>query len=194
VDQIISSETSRIHAPLRTRKVSRAALTVWLLLVYCGVLKAQVSPTEHQVKAAFLLNFTKFVEWPEAAFESQESPLSICILGDDPFAGPLDQLIEGETAGGRRIALQRIRRPPPPKACQVLYISNSEKNSKAILDGAGPGVLTVGDRDGFVREGGIIAFAVEGRHIRFDVNQRAATKASLNLSARMLGVARSVLR
>ena|SRR5690349_111692 len=149
---------------------------------------------EYQVKAAFLLNFTKFVEWPPAAFQDASSPLSICILGDDPFGTVLDQLIEAEVVNGRRLAAQRLRRPPQPKACQVLYISRSEKDVPAIIGGLGPGVLTVSDRDKFLREGGAIELVLEGRHVRFDISQRAIAKASLAASARLLGVARTVLK
>ena len=147
---------------------------------------------EYEVKAAFLLNFTKFVEWPAAAFEKPDSPLTVCILGDDPFGRTLDQLVEGERVNGRKLAVERIRRHPRPKSCQVLFVARSEKEVPAILSEIGPGVLTVGDREGFLREGGIIAFVIEGRHVRFDINQRAASGASLTISSRLLNVARSV--
>ncbi len=149
---------------------------------------------EYQVKAAFLLNFTKFVAWPPGAFEDGASPLTICVMGDDPFDGTLDQVTEGESVNGRKIAVQRVRRIPKPKSCQMLFISRSEKEIPAILAEVGPGVLTVSDADGFLQDGGIIAFVIQGRHVRFDINQRAAGKAQLTLSARLLSVARSVQR
>jgi hypothetical protein len=77
-------------------------------------------PPEYHVKAAFLLNFTKFVEWPASSFSSPETPITICILGNDPFGPVLDQMIEGETASGRRLAVVRVRLPVPP-ACRVLF-------------------------------------------------------------------------
>lgn len=155
----------------------------------CGQAPRKVS--EYQVKAAFLLNFTKFVEWPAAAFAAANSPLAICILGDDPFGEVLDQLVEGEEVNGRKLVAHRIQQPPAPKACQELFV-NSEKDVPGIIAAAGPGVLTVGDGDSFLRDGGIIAFVIENRHVRFDINQRAASNASLSLSARLLSVARSV--
>ena len=69
---------------------------------------------ESEVKAAFLLNFTRFVDWPPSAFESATSPLTICILGDDPFGVTLDQLVEGEVAEGRKLAVARIHQCRPP--------------------------------------------------------------------------------
>jgi hypothetical protein len=148
--------------------------------------------SEYQVKAAFLLNFTRFVEWPSTAFAQPDSPLSICILGDDPFGELLRQVVEGESVGGRNVAVLRIRKAPAPKTCHVLFISRSEKDVGAILSAAGPGVLTVSDRELFLREGGMIAFVVEDRRVRFDVSQRAALRASLAMSSRLLAVARSV--
>jgi len=171
--------------------VSNAALVFGLLVVPSGLLAAE-GPSEYQVEAAFLLNFTKFIEWPSVAFEKPDAPLEICILGDDPFGSAIDHLVEGETVNGHKLAVERLRRAPTPKSCQVLFISKSEKDASGIVAGLGPGVLTVSDRDGFLREGGMIAFVIEDRHVRFDISQRAAVRASLTINARMLNVARSV--
>ena len=170
-------------------------ICVWLLFpvcLFCAQAIGQHRAAEYQVKAAFLLNFTKFVEWPASAFEDANSPLAICILGDDPFGGALDDLVQGESVNGRKLAVERIRSAPRPKSCQVLYINKAEKGVSAVLSGLGAGVLTVGDGDGFAREGGIIAFVLDGRHVRFDINQRAASDASLAISSRLLNVARTV--
>ncbi|HWC96698.1 MAG TPA: YfiR family protein [Candidatus Sulfopaludibacter sp.] len=163
-------------------------------LLLCAALRAAEAPSEYQVKAAFLLNFTKFVEWPQSAFESPDSPFTVCVLGDDPFGGSLNRLVEGESVDGRKVAIERLRRPPKHKACQVLFVANSEKDVRAALSAVGPGVLTVGENESFLREGGIIMFVIEGRHVRFDISQRAAANASLTVSARLLSVARSVLK
>jgi len=157
----------------------------------CG---APADVKESEVKAAFLLNFTRFVDWPPTAFESADSPLTICILGDDPFGATLDQLVEGEVANGRKLAVDRIRRIPPAGKCQVLFVGKSEKEVPAVIADLGPGVLTVSERDRFLNEGGVIAFVVEAGHVRFDISQRAAMKASLSLNARLLRVARHVQR
>ena len=144
------------------------------------------------VEAAFLLNFTRFVEWPASAFDGLDSPLSICVLGEDPFGSTLDQVVEGESANGRHIAVERISRTPAPHKCQVIFFGHSEKPVVAILRELGPGVLTVSDRDNFLSEGGMIQFLLEGGHVRFDIHQRAATTANLVLDARLLRVAHTV--
>jgi hypothetical protein len=138
------------------------------------------------------LNFTRFIEWPRASFEDAGSPFAICVLGDDPFGAALDQLVEGEKVNGRKVVVRRMNHQPAAKACQVLYVSAFERDTAAVLEGLGPGVLTVGEGPEFRHAGGIIDFIVEGRHVRFDVNRGAASSAGLAISARLLAVARSV--
>jgi len=156
----------------------------------CLLAKAQQPPLEYQVKAAFLLNFTKFIQWP-ADSASPGSPFGICILGEDPFGIALDQIVAGETYQRRKITVQRVHRPVPP-SCLVLFVSNSEKELDTLLAGLGPGVLTVGDSPGFLRDGGMIAFVVDNRRVRFDIDLAAAIKARLLISSKLLTVARNV--
>jgi hypothetical protein len=150
------------------------------------------APLEYQVKAAFLLNFTRFVEWPPDSFASADSPVTICIQGKDRFGRTLDQIVEGETAGPRRVAVERVRRPAAD--CQVLFISDDDRNISAALSGSARGVLTVGEGEEFVRQGGIIAFVIENRRVRFEINQGAAAKAGIKISSRLLGIAKTVLK
>lgn len=147
---------------------------------------------EYQVKAAFLLNFTKFIEWPASAFDAPDSPIVICILGDDPFGKTLDQIVAGEVVAGRKIVVQRIRRLPPIKSCQELFVYRQEKEVLKTLPAIGPGVLTIGEGESFVRDGGMIAFVVENRRVRFGINESAAASAGLRLSSKLLNVAKSV--
>ena len=152
---------------------------------------ALADPLEYQVKAAFLLNFTKFVEWPPEVVGA--GPMDICIVGDDPFGTVLDQIVADETLQGRGIQVQRVKRPVPA-SCRVLFIGRSEKNLDALIEEIGPGVLTVGEGEGFLRQGGMIAFVVENRRVRFDVNQSAASRAHIMISSKLLSVARAVIR
>jgi hypothetical protein len=190
-----------MEAVKRGRRSARAPALPWrigILLCIAAAIGARVSAqsvpqiSEYDVKAAFLLNFTKFVEWPPSAFADPASPLAICILGEDPFGENLEILVRGEVIDRRRLAVRRIKQAPPPKTCQVLFVSASEKDVPEITASVGPWVLTVGDREGSLRDGVIICFVVEERHVRFDINQRAAASAMLTLSARLLTVARSV--
>jgi hypothetical protein len=176
----------------------------WLSYLLCTVtafsLPARVQgaaapsePLEYQVKAAFLLNFTKFIEWPRLESEALDSPSAICILGEDPFGSTLDQMVEGETLLGHRITVQRVRRPSP-SSCRVLFVSRSEKDVEGLLAAVRPGVLTVGEAPDFLHDGGMIDFVVEKGRVRFDINEGAAARAGLKLNSRLLNVARSVER
>jgi len=147
---------------------------------------------EYQVKAAFLLNFAKFVEWPPNVFAAADSPVAICVLGKDPFGQALDEVVHGETVGSRRLVVQRISKVPAPRMCQVVFAGSGEKDLPEVLSSLGRGVLAVGEGDKFLRDGGMIAMVVENRRVRFDVNQTATANAGLNLSSRLLTVARSV--
>ncbi len=182
----------------RLRRAPERARALLLLLtgiffaISLPVCAADEPPLEYQVKAAFLLNFTKFVQWPASAFSDQRSPLAICILGEDPFGSSLDEIVKGEAVNGHELVVQRIRRPSEGKACQVLFVARTEKEVPRILDDLGPGVLTVGEGERFLEDGGIIAFVIEDRRVRFDIDQRAAARARLTLSSRLMSVARSV--
>jgi hypothetical protein len=163
-----------------------------LILALLLVCPAAAADLEYSVKAAFLVNFTKFVQWPASAFESAQSPLTICILGEDPFGTALEHAVEGETVSGRRLSIKRGRRIPEPKSCQVLFVSASEKDVKRTLGGLGPGILTIGEGADFVGDGGMIAFVLDNRRVRFDVGLAAVTSGGLSISSRMLTVARTV--
>jgi len=157
---------------------------------------ADEQPLEYQVKAAFLLNFTKFVEWPATAFADEHSPLAICILGEDPFGSILNEMVKGEAVNGHELVIQRIgqriRRAPDPRSCQLLYVARSEKEVPKLLAELGPGILTVGEGAKFLQDGGVIAFVIQDRKVRFDIDQTAAAKARLSMSSRLMNVARSV--
>jgi hypothetical protein len=165
-----------------------------LIALFCALASTLIAQSlEYQVRAAFLLNFTRFVEWPLDELPSPPDPVDICILGDDPFGTALDQLVAGETLGGSKLQVQRINGPVPP-SCRVLYVSRNETSVGSVLEGVGPGVLTVGEGDDFLREGGMVAFLIEKNRVRFDINRGAALKAHLMLSSKLLHVARTVWR
>jgi hypothetical protein len=145
---------------------------------------------ENQVKAAFLLNFTKFIEWP-ADSAKPDTPFTICILADEPIGSALDQIVAGETVNGRPLVVQRIKREPV-KSCQIVFVGKPEKGADELLNSFGPGVLTVGDGDAMLHDGAIIAFVIDNRRVRFDINLNAAKKADLKISSKLLSVAKMV--
>jgi hypothetical protein len=176
---------------MRLRATSILVLSlVWLLSVGDG--RAQESqPTEYQIKAAFLFNFAKFVEWPPAAFAEATSPMVIGILGENPFGGDLERTIQNKTINNRSIVIKQLHSLAEATNCQVLFISTSEKKRLAeIFDGLrGTSVLTVGETDRFTETGGMINFVAEGNKIRFQINEVAAESAGLKISSKLLSLA-----
>jgi hypothetical protein len=160
--------------------------------LFYQAIAADEQSLEYQVKAAFLLNFTKFTEWPSSAFSYANSPFNICVMGVDPFGNVLDQIVRGEAIAGHRMAIQRIKRGSRTQTCHVLFIGRNEKEAGPVLADVGPGVLTVGEGDRFLQDGGMISFVIENRRTRFDINPTAAENAGLKLSSRLLSVARTV--
>ena len=159
-----------------------------------GLAAAPESPSlEYQVKAAFLLNFTKFVDWPETGSGDVQARVTICIPEEDPFAGALDKMVEGENVNGRKLTVQRIRNGETG-SCQVLFLGHSMKDIPGMLERAGHGVLTVGEEASFLRDGGMIAFVIENRRVRFDVKLSAAAAGGIRISSKLLKVARYVAK
>lgn len=149
---------------------------------------------EYPVKAAFLVNFAKFTEWPAESQQAQAPVVTICVLGRDPFGDVLEKTAAGRSVGGRPIAIQRHRSLDAVGACHVLFIASSETQRLAqIIERlAAEPVLTVSEDDGFARRGGVIGLVVESNLARFEVNLRAAQRTGLLLSSKLLGVARVV--
>jgi hypothetical protein len=165
-----------------------------LLCLLAAAAQAQ-SATEYQVKAAFLFNFARFVEWPADAFPSADAALQICVLGQDPFGRDFEQVIVDKTVNGHRIEIAHPDGVPQARACQILFIAASETTRlRTILLGLkGASVLTVGDTPGFAILGGAINFVLDDGRVRFEVNLKAAELAHLKISARLLTVAKVVL-
>ncbi len=152
---------------------------------------ARAQYSEYEVKAAFLANFTQFAKWPATALGDPGAPFSIGILGDDPFGGALEKLVRGQTVSGRKIVIHRGRSAEDLRACQVVFISKSERarvaDSLAALQGGC--ILTVGETDQFTRQGGVIGFQMQGDKVRFEINASAAQRSKLELSSRLLKLA-----
>jgi hypothetical protein len=149
---------------------------------------------EYDLKAAFLFNFSEFVDWPPDAFATPASALVIGVLGDDPFGKTLDALVADEIVNGRKIVVQRYRRLGEVFGCQILFLSRSEQDRLSQILSAleGRSILTVGETTAFVRQGGIVALRTEGNRIRLTINVGAAKAARLTLSSKVLRTAELV--
>jgi hypothetical protein len=165
---------------------------MWILLgTSASARQAPSNPSvEAQVKAAFLFNFAQFVQWPGGAFPDPDSPFTMCVIGDS-VEGPLEKTIEGETLNGRRIVMRRPATPENIRACHLIYVARGEarRSMEIIVAASGVPILTVGDSEEFINEGGMIRFTEAGRRIRFEINPDAAESASLRVSSRLLRLA-----
>jgi hypothetical protein len=150
---------------------------------------------EYQVKAAFLYNFARFVEWPEA-IEDASKPFVICVLGKDPFGRTLDDIVSGKKIQARPFAVRRFSDPAQARGCSILFVSSSErKNVISVLGSLNePGILTVGESDTETSDGVIVRFTMADGKVRFEINSAAASRAMLHISAKLLSLAQAVRR
>lgn len=179
---------------LLIKRTISAAAAFWLALTCLAPLPADAQATaEYQVKAAFLYNFAKFVEWPESAFANAEAPLTICVIGDDPFGSSLDALRD-KTVKNRKIAVKRVSGVAQAGLCQVLFISTAEEDrmDEILVSLKGHATLVAGDAERFARRGGMIGFLMERNKVVFEINENAAKKAGLQISSQLLKLARTV--
>lgn len=179
---------NRSSLPRRT-----IASVLWLLFAASSVF-GQEKPGEYQVKAAYLYNFGRFVEWPAKVTNATTGPFTICVLGEDPFGQALDATLAGEMRGNQKVAAKRISSPLESVDCQILFISSSEaKRLNKIVEALGnSAVLTVSDIPQFLQRRGMIQLVLEGDRIRFEVNLTATQRAGLTLSSELLKVATAV--
>jgi hypothetical protein len=152
---------------------------------------AAQAPNEYRVKAAFILNFARFIEWPGDVY-SDGSSLVVGIIGDDPFGGALDQL-NGTSVNGRRISIRRLRLGDNLRACQILFVSSSERSRLGkILEGLrGASVLTIGELPQFIQAGGILKFVIQDDKVRFEIDAGTASQAHLRVSSKLLALSKA---
>ena len=154
------------------------------------------NPSEYQVKAAYLSNFGRFVEWPSRVPVGEDQPFYVCVLGEDPFGPILDAALAGETIQHAPLTARRIASPHEAGSCRIIFISGSLeaqlRTVLAALDGAS--ALTVSDIPQFARRGGMIELVLVAKKVRFEINLAAVEKAGLGLSSELLKLAVSIRR
>jgi hypothetical protein len=163
----------------------------WVVLPGGISIAEEPPPSEYQVKAAFLINFPKYVDWPAEAFAEVNSPIVIAVLGETKVTGEIQKAIAGRTVNGRKIVLKRLASGQESGVCHILFVSAAEQqrspNLLAKLNDAN--ILTVGESDDFLERGGIINLARRDQKIALEVNLTGADKARIKVSSKLLGVA-----
>lgn len=172
-----------------------AVLLCLTLAIGAGAQSSDPSESsEYLIKAGFIYNFAQLVQWPSGAFSQPDSPIVIGIFGTDPFGGAIDRVIENKKLDGRSLVVKRLKRGSSIRDCNILFVSSSEAAhlDEIIQSAKGMPILTIGETPGFAVRGGIINLTLEGNKVRFEVNIEAAKQANLNISSRLLALARIV--
>jgi YfiR/HmsC-like len=189
----LSARLARACKPLAVWGVSVAwILGSALALVPAPDLAAQAArPSEYQVKAVFLFNFAQFVDWPPEAVADSQAPLTIGVLGENPFGDVLDATVRGERRGARSFVVRRYQRVEDIKICDILFISRPEgdRPEGVLADLKRRPILTVSDADGFAEHGGMIGFVTDRNRIRLKINLGVVQAAHLTISSKLLRVA-----
>lgn len=185
----------------KTNKQLRVLLRAVLVVVCLAFLSLRsawaIEPgglSENEVKAAYLYNFAKFVDWPSTAFPRENTPLIICIVGTSQLNEVIESL-SGKTVRSHRLVIRHFSRIEDLSECHILFINSSVKTplSQLITSAAARSILTVSDSKGFAAAGGVIEFMPVGGKIRFQINNRAAQLATLQVSSHLLRLATSIV-
>ena len=179
--------------------IMRKILFLWLLLWPLwaagspGLLHAEAFAQEYQLKAAFLINFAKFITWPEQALPAGQQEFILCVVGDDPFGAALAG-VERKTVGGRAVRVVRTSSVKKIPDCQMLFVSRSEADTLNQLAAAigRKGVVTVSDLPDFVEAGGHIQLVTTGSRLSFIINHTAMKEQGLQANASLLNLATAV--
>ena len=150
--------------------------------------------SEYLIKAGYIYNFAKLVEWPASAFAQPDSPIVIGIVGTDPFGPIIDKVLEGKKVNGHPFLIKRLKPTADVKECHILFIGSSlgAHVADTIRLTRGTPILTISEIPGFADHGGIIHLTLEQNKVRFEVNVDAAKEADLNISSRLLVLAKVI--
>lgn len=188
------------HLPATLAVSPWVRLIAWSLALLAAT-GAEAAPAatasrEYEIKAAFLYNFTKFVEWPAGSFPDAHAPLVIGVLGDSPFAAALERVVHDRTVNGRAIIVRRVESLAELASAHVLFVASAEEARFGSLEPTietSP-ILTVGESEFFASLGGVVTFVLQDDKVRFEVNTSSADHAGLKISAQLLKLAASVRR
>lgn len=186
--------------PLRARRCRWPALLTLLAVLstvaqpaFSGNLSAS---REYQLKAAFLYNFTKFIEWPPQSFSGTSAPIVIGVLSDSPLGSELVQVVKDRNVNGRSIVVKRIETAAEARLTHLLFVGAGEGGRFVELEPAirGSSIVTIGESPSFAQAGGTINFVLEDDKVRFEINMDSAEHAGLRISAQLQKLAKLILK
>ena len=176
---------------MHTLKTSLLMACLAILAAASGV-RAEEASREYAIKAGFVANFVQFTEFPADAFGDERSPVVICVLGENRYGGRIEEATSGKTVAGRPIQVRYAAAPRDAEGAQVVVVcpSMEARFAEVAQRIGGRPVLTIGESDRMLAQGGVIRFYIEDNRTRFEVNTDAAQAARLKLSAKLLKLAR----
>jgi hypothetical protein len=170
-----------------------AALAAFSLAILSHAPASAQASLEYTVKAAYLVKFAPFIDWSDSAFPSPSAPLTICLVGADPFGADLDRAAEGQHDGDHPLVIRRMSAPDSGAPCQIVFAAGAPDAVASSMDKMkDKPILTVTDSSTAAQ--GIISFVVIGDHVRFDIDEARADAVGLHISSKLLGLAHAVRR
>jgi len=183
--------------PLKTalRKSLAAILCLWFAAWQAYGAESSAAANEYQVKAVCLYNFTRFTDWPASSFAASNAPIVIGIVGEDPFGKMIDAVVNGEVVRGHPLTVKRLGANESLLGCHIIFFCHSEKKhfQELLKRIRGGSVLSVGEVTGFAEQGGMVNLIVADKTVKVEINQVAAEQAGLQISSKLLKLARIVL-
>jgi hypothetical protein len=176
----------------RVKSMVRLCVCLVVLSIPCGRGHASDAKDAASLRAAFIYNFTRYVTWPETAFDHESSPVRVCLLADAHFLEKAQETIVDRKANGRPVLIEPRTSPQSLDGCHVLYIDadHADQHASILSSSEGRSIFTLSDTAGFAEMGGVANFFPVGKKLRFEINLRAAEDANLKLSARLLRVSK----
>ncbi|MEM7305563.1 MAG: YfiR family protein [Planctomycetota bacterium] len=155
---------------------------------------AAQNPTEYKLKAAFLFNFIRYTTWPKGTFKRKDEPITLLIVGKDPFGALLDKTFEGKKVQGRSVVIRRVAELPRTLDAHLVYCCGlaAKTRSELLTRTSKQAVLVVGEVDGFAQAGACINMFLERQKVRFEINTGVAKRKGLSISSELLKLARIV--
>ena len=178
-------------------RAARALPLLCLLVLHAISWTARADVTkEYELKAAFIFNFVRFVDWPDQKFADANSPIIAGLFGGSPLGAELETVVRGRKINGRPIVIKAVQTIEAARLVDVLFISAAEDSQASQLIAAckSAGVLTVGESDTFEKGGGMITFLLKDDKLRFDINMATAESSGLDISAQLQKLANTILR
>lgn len=185
-------EQTRVASGRRGLVACVRSLAALLMIASLGAGPARAQ-SEDEIKAAYLLNFARYVEWPENAFASSEAPVQICTLGEAGFESVVAGIVDGKRVGARGFEVVTVPAVGEVDGCHILYLGvGKDAHAEVLAALVGNSVFAIANDEGFAKRGGVANFYRAGKKIRFEINPDAAEQAGLKVSSRLLRLARLV--